>query len=184
MDRESRQANPRSANVQPSRVVLKTSACRLTRIADAGKDRWSKKRGLYRCSCGTEKEIDDHSVRTGKTKSCGCLNRESLSDRAKMRQRQIAGGLAIKGRPGSCKGLIRIYEFESKYSKPRGRNLWVTPEELAQIYHGVLPDPFAEPERFAQMRPYKKKRYNGNRFVKLRSKKSIIEWYSKIIEWY
>ena len=92
-----------------------------------------------------------------------------------MRERQVAGGLAIKGRPGSCKGLIRIYEFESKYSKPRGRNLWVTPEELAQIYHRVLPDPFAEPERFAQMRPYKKQRYNGNRFVKLRSKKSIIE---------
>jgi hypothetical protein len=168
MDREPRQANPRSANVQPSRVVLKTSACRLTRITDAGKDRWSKKRGLYRCSCGTEKEIDDHSVRTGKTKSCGCLNRESLQDRAKMRERQVAGGLAIKGRPGSCKGLIRIYEFESKYSKPRGRNLWVTLEELAKIYHRVLPDPFAEPERFAQVRPYKKQRYNGNRFVKLR----------------
>jgi hypothetical protein len=92
-----------------------------------------------------------------------------------MRERQVAGGLAIKGRPGSCKGLIRIYEFESKYSKPRGRNLWVTLEELAQIFSGTLPDPFAEPERFAQLRPYKKQRYNGNRFVKLRSKKSIIE---------
>ena len=85
-----------------------------------------------------------------------------------MRQRQIAGGLAIKGRPGSCKGLIRIYEYESKYSKPRGRNLWVTPEELAKIYHRVLPDPFAEPERFEQVRPYKKQRYNGNRFAKWR----------------
>ena len=149
--------------------------CRLTRIAHAGKDKWSKTRGIYRCVCGTEKEIDDWSVRTGKTKSCGCLNRESLRDRAKMRERQIAGGLAIKGRPGSCKGLIRIYEFESKYSKERGRNLWVTLAELAQIYHRILPDPFAEPERFAQMRLYKKQRYNGNRFVKLRSKKSIIQ---------
>ena len=169
MDRESRQAIARSANIQPSRVVLKTnSACRLTRIGDAGKDKWSKTRGIYRCVCGTEKEIDDWSVRKGKTKSCGCLNLESLHDRNRMRQRHVAGGLAIKGRPGSCKGLIRSYEFESKYSKPRGRKLWVTPEELAQIYHRVLPDPFAESERFAQVRPYKKQRYNGNRFVKLR----------------
>jgi len=140
---------------------------RLTRLRDAGKDRWSKKRGFYRCTCGTEKEIDDHSVRTGKTKSCGCLNRESLRDRNNMRERQAAGGRAIKGRPGSCKGLIRIYEFESKYSKPRGRNLWVTLEELFQIHFGTLPDPFAEPERFEQVRPYNKTRYNGNRFVKL-----------------
>ena len=147
---------------------MTTSVCRLTRIADAGKDRWSKKRGLYRCTCGTEKAIDDHSVRVGKTKSCGCLNRESLQDRNNMRERQAAGGRAIKGRTGSCKGLIRIYEFESKYSKPRGRKLWVTPEELSQIYRSTLPDPFVEPERFEQVRLYKKKRYNGNRFVKWR----------------
>ena len=141
---------------------------RLTRLRDAGKDRWSKKRGLYRCTCGTEKEIDDHSVRTDKTKSCGCLNRESLRDRNKIRERAAAGGRAIKGRPGSSKGLIRIYEFQSKYSKPRGRKLWVTPEELAMIYYRTLPDPFSESERFEQVRPYKKQRYNGNRFVKLR----------------
>ena len=141
---------------------------RLTRLSDAGKDRWSKKRGLYRCTCGTEKEIDDHSVRTGKTKSCGCLNRESLQDRNKIRERAAAGGRAIKGREAPCKGLILVYEFESKYSKPRGRKLWGTLPELFKIHSGTLPDPFAEPERFAQVRPYKKQRYNGNRFVKLR----------------
>ena len=32
---------------------------RLTRLRDAGKDRWSKSRGLYKCDCGTEKFIDD-----------------------------------------------------------------------------------------------------------------------------
>ena len=141
---------------------------RLIRISDAGKDQWSKRRGLYRCICGTEKAIDDHSVRAGKTKSCGCLNRESLQDRNKIRKRAAAGGRAIKGRTAPCKGLILIYEFQSKYSKPRGRKLWVTLPELFQIHSGTLPDPFAEPERFAQVRPYKKQRYNGNRFVKLR----------------
>ena len=144
------------------------SACRLTRLRDAGKDRWSKTRGLYRCVCGTEKEIDDWSVRKGKTKSCGCLNRESLRDRNKIRERAAAGGRAIKGRKAPCKGLILIYEFNSYYSKPRGRKLWVTDEELAQIHYGILPDPWKEPERFEQERLYKKKRYNGNRFVKLR----------------
>lgn len=147
---------------------MKNSACRLTRLRDAGKDRWSKKRGLYRCTCGTEKEIDDHSVRTGKTKSCGCLNRESLQDRNKIRERAAAGGRAIKGREAPCKGLILIYEFQSKYSKPRGRKLWVTQAELFQIHSGTLPDPFTEPERFEQVRPYKKQRYNGNRFAKWR----------------
>ena len=147
---------------------MKNSACRLIRLRDAGKDRWSKKRGLYRCTCGIEKEIDDHSVRTGKTKSCGCLNRESLQDRNKIRERAAAGGRAIKGREAPCKGLILIYEFQSKYSKPRGRKLWVTQAELFQIHSGTLPDPFTEPERFEQVRPYKKQRYNGNRFAKWR----------------
>ena len=119
---------------------------RLIRISDAGKDQWSKRRGLYRCICGTEKAIDDHSVRAGKTKSCGCLNRESLQDRNKIRKRAAAGGRAIKGRTAPCKGLILIYEFQSKYSKPRGRKLWVTLPELFQIHSG----------------------YNGNRFVKHR----------------
>jgi hypothetical protein len=141
---------------------------RLTRIGEAGKDQWSKRRGLYRCTCGTEKTIDDYSVRVGKTKSCGCLNRESLRDRNKIKERAAAGGKAIKGREAASKGLILIYEFESKYSKPLGRKLWVTLPELFQIHFGTLPDPFAEPERFEQVRPYKKKRYNGNRFVKLR----------------
>jgi hypothetical protein len=96
------------------------------------------------------------------------LNRESLRDRNKIRERAAAGGRAIKGREAPCKGLILLYEFQSKYSKPRGRKLWVTLPELFQIHSGTLPDPFAEPERFEQVRPYKKKRYNGNRFVKLR----------------
>ena len=169
MDREPRQAIARTRKLSTTGIVLKTiPGCRLTRIGDAGKDKWSKTRGIYRCVCGTEKEIDDWSVRKGKTKSCGCLNRESLHDRNKIKERAAAGGRAIKGRPGSCKGLIRIYEFESKYSKPKGRSLWVTQAELFQIHSGTLPDPFAEPERFEQVRPYKKQRYNGNRFVKLR----------------
>ena len=31
---------------------------------------------LYRCTCGTLKEIRQEHVKRGKTLSCGCLNRE------------------------------------------------------------------------------------------------------------
>ena len=116
---------------------------RLTRLADAGKDRWSKSRGLYQCNCGSKKFIDDYSVRSGKTKSCGCLNRERFKNTKQLLERSIAGGKAHKGCIAPNKGMIRIYEFYSTKSKPLGRNKWVTEDELSKIYHGILPNPFA-----------------------------------------
>ena len=116
---------------------------RLTRLRDAGKDRWSKARGLYQCECGTQKYINDYSVRAGKTKSCGCLNREHLNTRKLQVKRGKVGGHAIKGREPEIKGKIRIFEFYSTKSKPLGRSKWVTEDELSKIYHGILPDPFA-----------------------------------------
>lgn len=40
-------------------------------------------RAIFICECGVEKEIDYGSVRRGKTKSCGCLNREMALERMK-----------------------------------------------------------------------------------------------------
>jgi hypothetical protein len=41
-----------------------------------------KRKGLsyavYKCACGAEKEISMTSVRLGRTKSCGCLQRETV----------------------------------------------------------------------------------------------------------
>ena len=34
---------------------------------------------LCRCECGVEKEIDTHRLTPGKTRSCGCLRKESVS---------------------------------------------------------------------------------------------------------
>lgn len=42
--------------------------------------------GLYRCVCGAEKIIDSHKVKSGHTKSCGCLQKEVI------RQRQTLHG--------------------------------------------------------------------------------------------
>ena len=36
----------------------------------------SRHKGIFRCACGTEKEIAFCTVIQGKTRSCGCLQRE------------------------------------------------------------------------------------------------------------
>lgn len=37
----------------------------------SGKSRW-----LYRCECGSTKEIDEYCVKSGESKSCGCLRKD------------------------------------------------------------------------------------------------------------
>ena len=38
---------------------------------------------LCRCSCGTTRKVCTYSLRRGKTKSCGCYNRDATSNRQK-----------------------------------------------------------------------------------------------------
>lgn len=55
---------------------------RLTVIAAAGlvkRGEWNRSVSLCRCDCGTEIKVMDNSLRTGNTKSCGCLKRETVS---------------------------------------------------------------------------------------------------------
>ncbi len=40
----------------------------------------SRHKGIFRCACGTEKEIAFCTVIQGKTRSCGCLQREYLAE--------------------------------------------------------------------------------------------------------
>ena len=37
-------------------------------------------KGIFRCTCGTEQEIAVCAVYQGKTRSCGCLQREYLAE--------------------------------------------------------------------------------------------------------
>ena len=48
--------------------------------------------GMYRCKCGNHKVIYVHSVKSGATRSCGCLNRELLSKRGWIHQTHGEGG--------------------------------------------------------------------------------------------
>ncbi len=36
---------------------------------------------LCRCSCGTERQLSTRSLKSGNTKSCGCLRREASRER-------------------------------------------------------------------------------------------------------
>lgn len=45
----------------------------LTFIKNIRKDKFGKMIGLYKCKCGNEKEISNAYVKSGHTKSCGCL---------------------------------------------------------------------------------------------------------------
>jgi hypothetical protein len=53
--------------------------CRLTVLEDSkinGKVKW-----LCRCECGNTKWVDSGALKSGRTKSCGCLHKEATGDR-------------------------------------------------------------------------------------------------------
>lgn len=52
---------------------------RLTVIKEAGRNRVSHIQWLCECTCGTSKVILGGNLRAGRTKSCGCLQREISS---------------------------------------------------------------------------------------------------------
>jgi hypothetical protein len=52
---------------------------RLVVLSEYGKTPLRSLTYLCKCDCGVEKVIDGHTLRSGKTQSCGCLNKEILS---------------------------------------------------------------------------------------------------------
>lgn len=53
----------------------------LTAIKVAGRDKYGRATWLFRCDCGKEVVIGLNNVRTGNTKSCGCLKHKPSSKR-------------------------------------------------------------------------------------------------------
>jgi hypothetical protein len=62
---------------------------RLTAVRHVTGRQW-----LFRCACGTERVINAYNVRSGHTRSCGCLNRETA---AAMGRRTSASLAALTG---------------------------------------------------------------------------------------
>jgi hypothetical protein len=56
---------------------------RLTVLEDVGKDKWRDTLWLCKCSCGKEKVVSGSNLRSGNTKSCGCLQKELASETLK-----------------------------------------------------------------------------------------------------
>jgi len=52
---------------------------RLTAIVRAQRKSLKGAVWLFRCDCGTEKEATAAQVRSGRTRSCGCLRRETAA---------------------------------------------------------------------------------------------------------
>lgn len=63
---------------------------RLTLISFARFDKYGNKRFVFQCDCGKKHESNIHPVKYGKTKSCGCLRRELLSDRVMKKSKKIS----------------------------------------------------------------------------------------------
>lgn len=51
---------------------------RLVVVQRSGADKWGCPTWLCRCDCGKQTIVPGHNLRSGRTKSCGCLNIEML----------------------------------------------------------------------------------------------------------
>ena len=86
---------------------------RLTVLKCAGKNKHGYYLWLCKCGCGNEKIISGHSLKQGRTKSCGCWKKELLFQKGK---RLIGSNNPCwKGGKTINKGYIMIYIGNHKY---------------------------------------------------------------------
>lgn len=110
-------------------------------------------RWIVLCVCGVKRSIPGGSLRTGNTKSCGCLKRET-HNRNKTRRSWLAAGQAV------FNGLLAQY---IRGAKSRGHSFELTKAEFKSIvespchYCGVPPYRKAISDEKARAR-----RHNGN----------------------
>jgi hypothetical protein len=52
---------------------------RLLVISKAGRNKYGEPVWLCRCNCGVEKNVRGYALKSGNTKSCGCLHREKIT---------------------------------------------------------------------------------------------------------
>lgn len=94
----------------------------------AGRD---GRRALYRCRCGTERVLYVSKVNTGRTRSCGCLQRELIGSRHQ--------------KPVGVAATNRLYRTYRNAAAKRGLDFALTVEEFAVLlaknceYCGQLP---------------------------------------------
>ena len=101
-------------NLENKQYGRLTVICRLeTRRTSGGNPvaRW-----LCKCVCGNEKIVSTNSLRQGKVKSCGCLNRELTQERGF--QNRIHGGYSQKS---SVEDRIKWQALKNIYERAKRR---------------------------------------------------------------
>jgi hypothetical protein len=106
---------------------------RLIVILDNNTKRKDSKYVLCRCECGNEKWIASSSLISGYTKSCGCLNKEKASERAK--ERSTIHGMSNKRIHKIWWGMIArcTYPSVNEYNNYGGRGIKVCDEWLTDF---------------------------------------------------
>lgn len=82
---------------------------------------------LTRCDCGVESVKEAHSLKRGRTMSCGCLQRERTSDAVKGNKNRLKHGMSYSRLYSTWVGMINRCECESSgpYANYGGRGVRV-----------------------------------------------------------
>lgn len=97
----------------------------LTIIEFVDRDKNGIKRYKCQCDCGKEKIIRINDVRSGKTKSCGCLAKQRSAEQLqKYRDKRIESGkLYYKDLTGQQFGRLKVLEFDLQETQKRREQL-------------------------------------------------------------
>lgn len=136
---------------------MEENKCRLTPLYVHHHDKGRNKYTMYQCECGNQVVIRESSVKSGKTKSCGCLKKEVISERAKengklIRQGQLLGKMYANNTTGvtgvhyyrKTKQWIACLIYEGKKhrvcckSKPEAIAARKQMEKEFGIYEGII----------------------------------------------
>lgn len=88
-----------------------------------------KRMWVCRCECGNEKAIYGGSLKSGRTKSCGCIRKETARTQGKQNARHGMEGTRIYTIWGSMLKRCRC-DADRAYPKYGGRGITVCPEWL------------------------------------------------------
>ncbi len=91
-------------------VKIGDSYGRLIVLEEMGQNKHGKRLYLCECICGNKTTVVGSQLRSGKTKSCGCLQAESLlRHSAAIKAGDIFGRLTVLGEEGRGKKFERLY---------------------------------------------------------------------------
>jgi 5-methylcytosine-specific restriction endonuclease McrA len=89
---------------------------RLYVICEAGRDKGGHAQWLCMCDCGEFKVVSGVDLRSGHTQSCGCLQKERVSELMKGKNNPMYGKTG-KNHPNYKHGLTKTKEYGKQYYK-------------------------------------------------------------------